>query len=278
MGNIVSSNYDSVTIDNITLKDSTLGNFIKEWAIDEYDDGYNYMNKNTCEEKHKSLLKKRACCTMQMNMRIALPEYNNTNGITGDFKYTPIKIPIFDSKNDMNDNCSIDGGDYYRKDTGEAPSNCKTLYGLEPQAGERTLEKCNFCDHIKMERQLMFSKDTDISENLKNKLLGKGLNLADIMSQHQKNLFSYGKYYNDSTLIRNVYADCNCRNSIFYNEPIEGKQNADSSTQYMSPYDIAHTFDTQCSIAGEEAYHQNQPLPVNCLQIQNIKDNTITNN
>ena len=68
MGNTIANN-------NGEMHDLVLNKFIQEWALNEYNNGIS--NDAISKIRFKNLLKKRACCTKQTRVPIAIPSVNN---------------------------------------------------------------------------------------------------------------------------------------------------------------------------------------------------------
>lgn len=217
MGNIVVSNSGSV-------KDSVLGDIINHWAINDYDAGLGKVNSEI-----KQLLKKRACCTRQTDMKIALPTIDLTKDAPASFSnnYTNIKIKIFENDEELQNNCNINDVDYIDDNDYKLPDNfasggasatraCQTLYEGDGQY------IIGLCDSIKEDRA----------------------NQSD-----DKTIIAYGQYQDDRL---NVYEDCNCLNSL-----LRTQLNIHSSTDgalELSPDEIVQQFDKRCTFIHDAAY------------------------
>jgi hypothetical protein len=78
-------------------QDTVLGNYIKDWALNDYNPDPNNSNL------YKYSLKKRACCTKQREMPISLPDVENNKIIL-----TSVNIPVFKNDAEINStNCEI---------------------------------------------------------------------------------------------------------------------------------------------------------------------------
>ena len=95
MGNIVSDPIDNNLIQNTQLK-----KIIETWAKNNYDAGLSWgkTDIHNTPIRIKNLLLKRACCTRQTNMNIALPIVDivgiGTNSVRDCYK--PIKVILFE--------------------------------------------------------------------------------------------------------------------------------------------------------------------------------------
>lgn len=285
MGNIVSQNWEDYNVNNASNSDSMLNNnikisdFIKEWAINDYDDGllysYNILNKKPIGENYSKLLKKRACCVQQINVPVALPLLYNNN-VYDNFNHGVISIPVFQNEGELEVKCTrnqiehtmdlLDNTTYYRKYTKgvktTAPQACINLYGTYNDVNDKT-----FCNHIKLDRQSMALSYTTNKED-------------------QKYYISYGKYHNDIFERRNPYIDCNCKNSTLWDDSREngssdsgilGKLSNNSTYNKISGEDMSQLIDIKCANAGDRAYKENIANTIGCLQIQNIINNKYTN-
>ncbi len=282
MGNIVSANEDYSLI-GPTEDDSILNNkimisqFITDWALNDYDDGlrytYNITNKDPVGEDFKNLLQKRACCTEQTKVKIALPLLND-NKLYDNFNYGTIDINIFKNSDDLKNNCT------FPKNTGTSTVNTKNYYRNYLSGGKSTdVSACvalygdtnstsdkSFCNHVKLDRELM-AKHDDFS--------------ASNESVYYK---AYGKYH-ASPEFTNAYIDCNCKNSVLWTDKILGlltvnKETNSDSSEYNKLFGetLTQLMDLKCSQAGNNAYKKNRADSIECLQIQNLVNNKYVNN
>jgi hypothetical protein len=229
MGNIVTNNSGYPI-------DSALGTLINDWAINDYDAGLGYKKDESAQIK--KLLKKRACCTRQGVMSISLPIIDPIVDGPECVKpgYKPVNIRIFNSNQaEMEQNCSIDNNNYLLPvnfgTTGiETDTNCKLLY-------EGPTENQGLCNSIKNDRS-------------KQSTSGK--------------VIAYGLYDND---INNVYADCNCLNSVLRN------LNNFKSAYAFDDEIIVQKFDLRCSSLGNMAYKlQNKEVKTLCINIVDLNN------
>jgi hypothetical protein len=284
MGNIVSANklnyYVNLSnVNNQNIKDNIkLSDFIKDWAINDYDDGllysYDVKKEQPIGEKYTSLLKKRACCTQEKNAPIALPLVRG--GIYDDFNFGVISIPIFSPTDDLSKECTRkkiektsnnDNSTYYRNyilgGDSTAPDACIQLYGTYNDSSDKS-----FCNHVLLDRKIMALKYTDNTEE-------------------QTYYTSYGRYHNDVNYNRDPYIDCNCKNSVLWENSREkgdyasgvlGKTSENSSSYIkISGDDMSQLLDMKCVNAGNRAYKENTANKIGCLQIQNIIENKYIN-
>jgi hypothetical protein len=83
MGNLVSN-------ENGELNNNELSKQISFWAN-------NYYNEGNNSDLFKNLLKKRACCTGQLNIPIPILSWNNQNS---KWEYSSVYIPVFNQVKD----------------------------------------------------------------------------------------------------------------------------------------------------------------------------------
>ncbi len=278
MGNVITTDSGDGSI-----KKSLLADHINNWAKTDYHDGINYDNRLTFKKTGKNpiynnLLKKRACCTGQSDMTISLP--NMIYGIKGeiigvstvdknnpailtrkvgasmilidvpspdnklDNPYIPVKINIFSSAQDMTSQCYFENSNNYALKLD--PSGgftvspvCKTLYRGQAYAK-------GLCQHVEDDRMKLYSTDTQIA---------------------------YGPFNDDDF---NVYADCNCENSLLRGENKNisiinertGKPvfNADDEM-------IAQFFDNRCFNINPRGFRPFNAIPQNlCINIDQTKN------
>jgi hypothetical protein len=264
MGNIVSD-----PLDNNLIKNTELKNIIEEWAKNEYDAGlsWNKIDSNKKPIKIKNLLKKRACCTRQTAMLIALPDVNisGTAATTVKKGYKPVKIIVFnDSEFAENpDVCKfIDESQpnddkiysYYQTPLiGNIGANikCKSLY----ESGQTNLE---LCKKIKFER----------GENYKSSApqTAYGYFATDTKALKDNNLDQY-----------NNYTDCNCENSILRNIDIPkvlGFSNLNSVDTLVQSNDA---YCSKCATSGSCYISSMQRVNSLCINISQIQ-NALTDN
>ena len=279
MGNII-------VAEDGTAKKSILGDTINEWAKHKYHDGMNYENNmiygsTGINPKYDDLLMKRACCTGQTSMNIALPnavlsEEGDVIGIstvipdepailtvpdgTGDRMivggkhlshnvdyrqpYIPIKIKLFDSSFDLTSKCMFEGNNLYSiktTDTGgfQVTPSCTALYKGEAH-------NKGFCEHVEHDRAKRYTTDTQIA---------------------------YGPFLDDRS---NVYADCNCENSLLRgeNRNIALVDNNSGRPMYnVNDEILAQFFDKRCFSIGTAGFKPLNAVPQNlCINIDQTKN------
>ena len=256
MGNIVTSNYN-------LPGNSFLSELINKWAINDYDAGVNYKKTYTI----KNLLKKRACCTKTKKQIIAFPDIQLNKPYDQQISniYYPVNIKVFqdlDRLEDSTKNYCIfknellkDDADYSffqnpisKTSIGAANASCSTIY----EGGGGNLDLCGL---IKNERDMQHP--------------------SDLSKQ------SYGFYsINPNTLNSlNNYTDCNCRNSMLKQFPVEiienapnvsdlGEMMAQSNDRYCS----------ECARAGSCYIPANHTVESLCINIAKITDVVAENN
>jgi hypothetical protein len=218
MGNIIVS-------DTGGIKNSVLKDIISDWAINDYDAGLGKLNNS----KIKQLLKKRACCTRQTDMRIALPTIDLTKESVNSFSnnYTKIKIKIFNDDNDLKNNCNIEDDDYIDDTDYKLPDYFAS-------GGPSATQAC----------QILYEGDGQYITGL------CGSIKEDRTYQtNDPNIIAYGIYDDDRL---NVYQDCNCLNSVLRNDV-----SIHSTTQgklELSSDNIVQQFDKRCTFVHDAAY------------------------
>lgn len=207
MGNII-------TLPNGDLIDSKLKTIITEWAKNDYDAGLNY-NKDDITPRIKKLLLKRACCIKKPNMMIALPKCTIANNNIGvEDIYAPVNIQDLYINEKYKETCNrmdnIDNNNYAQPDNyvqgaSMADTQCEALYNS-------TGDVKGLCEKVRYERAQQTNNQSDIS---------------------------YSKYKDDK---QNVYADCNCINSVLRNS-----KGIDASNKTINPNILAQLLDNRCS-------------------------------
>jgi hypothetical protein len=96
MGNIVSDPNDNQLIVNTRIRD-----LITDWAKNDYDAGLSWGRMTldgSTAIKLKNILQKRACCTRQAVMTVALPIVDLNSSSSNLIKpgYTPVRIRVFE--------------------------------------------------------------------------------------------------------------------------------------------------------------------------------------
>ncbi len=223
MGNIIVSTESD---DYGYVQKSILGDRINNWAMNNYDAGLGY-NKTT---QLKQLLKKRACCTRQTDMSIALPTIDLNKSVEESIydNYTKINIKIFNNQNELNTNCKFNNNqddyllplNFSNDKTITATRPCQILYeGIEINADNKLI---GLCDSIKLDR----AKQSDSDE-----------------------VIAYGKYDDDNL---NVYPDCNCQNSLLKDSVMV--HSADNVKLDLPADQIVQKFDKRCTFVEDNAY------------------------
>lgn len=270
-----------------TIQNSILADKINDWAKHTYHDGLNYENHMLYETigtnpKYDDLLMKRACCTGQTSMNIALPNAvisnegkvigistvqpenpailrNSSGNIIGgntlanNFNYRdsyiPLKVNIFDSSFDLTTQCYFENSNLYAvktTDTGgfNVTPACKALYRGEAH-------NKGLCEHVEHDRAKVYTTDTQIA---------------------------YGPYLDDNS---NVYPDCNCENSLLRGENRNLKLVDKSSGRPVYNADdemLAQFFDKRCFSLGPAGFKPWNAIPqnlcININQTQNISADT----
>jgi hypothetical protein len=198
------------------IKKTDLGNFITNWALNDYTPD----KTNPSQASLKYSLKKRACCTNQDKMPIALPDTDNLK--PGKMILTSILIPIFADPKDittaactMKMTADTDGSYKYTESTGgiviSTSSACENIYSA-------------LCPILKRDRAAV--GDTEIQQ------------LYSINSDTA----SGGK-----PSIVNPFVDCNCENSWYRMQTPLTLQNAD-------PVMLSHNLDTRCAGSFSKTY------------------------
>lgn len=268
MGNIISQ-------DNV-IKSKTLRDYINTWALDTYDGGM-YDDSMKTNKTYQYLLKKRACCTRQPTVKIALP-YANLNittslydGINYIDNTAPIPITVFPSDDYLTAaNCTFPNNsdnnvpyllivdkaaaqaqaDAYAQGHGQiftsftTPDACKILY--EGSTGGYNSQLGGFCKKVKADRKLKYDNDIQVA---------------------------YGPSTSDDN---NVNSDCNCVLSIFAgNETL--KSNLQSNQLYSnSDATIVQNLDQRCSLMSTGAYNNyDAKVPLLCLNITQTIDSVV---
>ncbi len=264
MGNIVSDPNDNQLILNSRLK-----NIISDWAKNDYDAGLSWgkiSRDGTTAIKIKNVLRKRACCTRQTVMNVALPIIDLNMGGSNLIKpgYTPVNIRVF-SATEFNTNpgaCLLmdesnpsdpSPEDYYQNfsaDDLNLRNGCISLY----QSGATNL---GLCKKIKEENRNTYNNDPLQS--------------------------AYGYYASDRNVISdnsidsyNNYTDCNCENSILRDVPIDvlGYSNISNREVFVQSND---SYCFSCSTNGRCFVYAKVSTTSLCINISNIKESIAEN-
>jgi len=263
MGNIVSDPNDYNLYAGTELK-----KVIEKWAVNKYDAGLSWgkIDIHGTPIKINNLLKKRACCTRQKIMNIALPTVDlnvyGPNSIKDG--YTVFKVRVFED-NDFKDpkTCLfIDESlpndkslvSYYQ-DTliGNAGANpkCKSLY-------ERGGVNLALCEKIKAERISNYG--------------GRPAQSA------------YGYYATNTKVLKdnsldsyNNYTDCNCQNSILRDirlPKLLGFDNLNSLETFVQSNDA---YCSKCGGEGTCFISSLQRVNSLCINISEVQNALIEN-
>jgi hypothetical protein len=211
MGNVIAA-------PDRTVEASKIADFINKWALESYDDGLNY-GKSRPLISNKQLLKKRACCTSQDSMPIALPtlveDVNDKNKFVGIVSadtttslvldnngkslgvpsmglrspHTNVLVRIFNDTNNLENKCIFDT---------DNKTTTNYAVNVSPQGGwtfstnacanlyhgtnDRTDD--SFCKHVRDDRSKVYKLDSQVA---------------------------YGP---TNFNVDNSYLDCNCENSL----------------------------------------------------------------
>ncbi len=264
MGNIVSDPNDNQLIANTRIRD-----LITDWAKNDYDAGLSWRRTNidgSTAIKLKNILQKRACCTRQAVMTIALPiiDLNSIGSNLIKPGYTPIKIRVFEDS-EFNTN----------------PNTCKFYVQNSPNEQNKVSYLQNFTaqnlNDVAVCSALYQSGSVNLGLCKKIKDENKQL-YADPSQQ------SYGYYATDRNVISdnsldsyNNYTDCNCENSILRDitlPAINGLTNLNHKEVFVQSAD---NYCTTCSTNGRCYVYAKLVTNSVCINIADIKD-TIAEN
>lgn len=256
MGNVVSDN-------NYNLKNYVINDFITNWAKEHFDNGLNY-NDDNIRYKYE-FLRKRACCTRNNIMKIALPEINN-NDVATNFNYVPVNIVLSEmltqdsygtclmAENQSSSNNSKQDYLYNFDSNKQMTPACVRLYG-----GGKDTDSYNFCELVAIENRLMFSDANEIHYGKYGVTNKKGKEAA---------------YYD------NVFVDCNCENSIMREEQYKllklSIENQGKGHNMYDPDIMAQLLDVQCSGTTNNAYRRELHDTPGCIQNINLENVEIT--
>ncbi len=264
------------------IKKSILADTINDWAKHTYHDGMNYENNmhwgtTGTNPKYDDLLMKRACCTGQTSMNIALPNAviskegnvigistvkpeepailrNSTGNIIGGYTlannfdyrdpYIALKVTMFDSSFDLTTKCYFENHNLYAVKTTDSGGftvtpSCTALYRGESHSK-------GLCEHVEHDRAKVYSTDTQIA---------------------------YGPFLDD---MNNVYPDCNCENSLLRgeNRNIKLVDKASGRPIYNSDDEmLAQFFDKRCYSLGPAGFKPRNAIPQNlCINIDQTQN------
>lgn len=263
MGNIVSDPNDYNLYAGTELK-----KIIEKWAASEYDAGLSWgkIDFHGTPLKIKNLLKKRACCTRQKIMNIALPTVDLNLYGPNSIKegYTAFKVRVFnddafkDPKTCLFVDESLPNDDSqvsYYQDTliGNAGANpkCKSIY-------ERGGVNLGLCEKVKAERISNYG--------------GRPAQSA------------YGFYATNPKVLRdnsletyNNYTDCNCQNSILRDIQLPkllGFDNLNSVDTFVQSND---SYCSKCSGEGTCYISSLQKVSSLCINISEVQNSIVEN-
>jgi hypothetical protein len=266
MGNIVSD-----PLDNKLILNSRLRHIITNWAKTDYDAGLSWGKTNFSDEtiNLKNILRKRACCTRQTVMNLALPIVDiNSTASSGVVKpgYTPVKIRVFeDDELNSNLNACIFYDEskpnderkvsYLQQFTSNGINNinasCSSLY----QSGGNNL---GLCKKIKTENMITYKNDPAKS--------AYGYFASDRKVISENSLDNY-----------NNYTDCNCENSILRDVPLPiilGFSNINNREVFVQSND---SYCSSCSSNGRCYVSSRQAVNTLCINIAEVKESIAEN-
>jgi hypothetical protein len=264
MGNIISDPND-----NYLLANTQLRKIVEDWALNDYDAGLGYRRTDIYNNQLvvKNVLRKRACCTRNTVMNIALPIVD-INSINNPIKtgYQPIKIRVFeDGALDKDNPVECNFVDESQPGDKDSRGNYRKVSYLQKilQLNQGANAKCSslyedggtnlgLCTKIKLERQVIYNKP---SQN------------------------AYGYYASNEQIIKdnsldsyNNYTDCNCKNSILRDiilPTIAGYDNINSRETFVQSND---SYCSKCSAAGTCYISSSQRVSSLCINISEIQN------
>lgn len=187
------------------LENSKLTQFIQKWALENYDGGLNYGK--TTSNSITDVLRKRAVCTRQLSLKIALPEIEADKIV-----YSSILIDIFKNNPELEAYMNASNGfDSSLTEKGVVLSRSKCVNDLY----------IPLCGQVREDRDKMYS-------SLIHKLYGP---LPDTNTTNNRKT--------------NAYTDCNCENS-FYKHNIN-LSDVSSNVSGLSYDTLAQNLDKRCS-------------------------------
>lgn len=188
------------------LENSKLTQFIQKWALENYDGGLNYGK--TTSNSITDVLRKRAVCTRQLSLKIALPEIEADKIV-----YSSILIDIFKNNPELEAYMNASNGfDSSLTDKGVVLSRSKCVNDLY----------IPLCGQVREDRDKMYS-------SIIHKLYGP---LPDTNTTNN--------------LKTNAYADCNCENSFYKHNNIN-LSDVSSNVSGLSYDTLAQNLDPRCS-------------------------------
>ena len=232
MGNVISDPL------GIIKEDTILSTYIVNWALN------NYPPNNTNQPLMSQALKKRACCTRQEKIPIALPGIDKNNKI----QQYAVQIPIFDTQSNIN------------------ASTCKLPYSGKNLA--------DFSYDSVEDNFVLSGKQTcqDFYHTLCPDVVKKRSNYPSSVAK------SYGPNPDHGTTSEyqqvNAYLDCNCENS-FYKLNAKKVSAAGGSSNNVSPDQMAQTLDARCNYQPVKTFKVNKQV-VTSLCINSIQTGDIS--
>jgi hypothetical protein len=215
------------------LYETELSRLLKEWALNKYkmDDSL-YVSPS-----FQNILKKRACCTKQLQIPISIPTYDEKKK---KLEFSAVNIPIFSNESDITpENCS------FEKDRN---SNVKQYYYSDKNGFILANQYCQsiyptLCNLVKRDRR-----------NYGNDYIR-----------------SYGPYEDSNSSILpgdinklNTFVDCNCANSLYLSDVLNAQ-----TINNVNPNSLAQTLDKRCSMNSTKTYKVSDER-VNNLCLNNI--------
>lgn len=232
MGNVISDPL------GIIKEDTILSTYIIDWALN------NYPPNNTNQPLMSQALKKRACCTRQEKIPIALPGIDKNNKI----QQYAVQIPVFDTQSNIN------------------ASTCKLPYSGKNLA--------DFSYDSVEDNFVLSGKQTcqDFYHTLCPDVVKKRSNYPSSVAK------SYGPNPDHGTTSEyqqvNAYLDCNCENS-FYKLNAKKVSAAGGSSNNVSPDQMAQTLDARCNYQPVKTFKVNKQV-VTSLCINSIQTGDIS--
>jgi hypothetical protein len=266
MGNVISNNHE--LNENIYLK-----KIIEDWAINNYDEGSNYIDYSPDKQLYysKDLLKKRACCIGPENGKIPINLLNIDTDVKSYQSYSlipqlleeyNININVF--KNEINEKIAKNNAYSVSYDKDFYKDVCSLIEGNE-----------NLSEYIFTSADSSYHySSTSKCKNLFDKLCGDVYDSRKkIYNDAMKS--SYGPNFNDT----NGYLDCNCNNSIFKSLDVDVYDNENGLSNLSKLEDTnlyIYSADKKCINYPDKAFKQNKYEPINlCINVADIKRNDI---
>jgi hypothetical protein len=246
MGNVITDSGGTTRI-----KNTPLGKFIKDWAINNFVIHPDFQN----QDLHKFTLKKRACCTNNTQPTIGVMDVNPDPKDNKMYQYA-VGIPVFEDRSDIKrENCML------------------------PYAGDKD---DNFMYDSYDSNQVLSSKHTcaDFYENRfcpmvrRNRSYYK-LNLKDPKLSLAQMASLYGVNPDKARDNRvNAYVDCNCENSFF-----KSTLGTVQTNNRASPDQMAQTLDSRCNQNLDKAWRKSHNIINNlCINSINVQGGITADN